>query len=260
MRCPSCDARAAFDGKHCFYCGHSKHDGELDRAPEDPIARAIWKQEKAEKDAQRTEHALKIWNQCDRLAPLAYEYFAARGIHELPPNADGEVLRWHPDLLFGEWGRYPIMVALYRHVKTNEPVAILRTWITDWEPHNAAAERMSYGPIKNAAIQLSPRDDTGKLVIGEGLETVLSAAAMNWRGEALRPAWAATVAMNIKYLPLIKGVKQLVLLADNDPKEIGMEAAERAYHRYRDAGRDAFILKTKHVKDFNDLVRGRAHG
>jgi putative DNA primase/helicase len=226
--------------------------------PDDPIERQIWKQEKAEKDARRTEYALKRWNESERLPTLAYDYFHARGIHELPPNVD-EVLRWHPDCPMGGWGQCPLMIALYRHVKTNEPVAILRNWLTDWEPHNASAERMSLGPIRNAAIQLWPLDDIGRLVIGEGLETTLSGAAMTWRGTPLRPAWAATVANNVKHLPLVKGVRQLIVLADNDAQGTGEAAAEAAYHRYRDAGRDAFILKTKHVKDFNDLARGRSH-
>jgi phage/plasmid primase-like uncharacterized protein len=62
----------------------------------------------------------KWWNEAKPIeGTLAQQYFASRGIHELPPDA-GEVLRFHSHCVFGrngdEWRFLPCLLALVRDV------------------------------------------------------------------------------------------------------------------------------------------------
>jgi putative DNA primase/helicase len=56
----------------------------------------------------------------------------------------------------------------------------------------------------------------------------------------MRPAWAAGVAGNMENFPVVEGVKQLVILADNDSGGIGQAAAEECARRWYGAGRQRF--------------------
>jgi hypothetical protein len=237
---------------HCFYCGHS--GAARVEGPVDPEKEAKARQLAKEHKAARTADALKIWDESEPIGKAVKEYLRRRAIHELPPNVDG-VLRWHAHCPWGRRDWRACMLALYRDARTDKPVAIHRTSI-----HSIPdVLRMSLGPIAKAAVKLWPAGD--RLVIGEGIETVLSAAAMTWKGTPLLPAWAGTVANNIGGLPVVRGVKSLIILGDNDESGTGRVKALQAYHRWREAGRDALILMPNQVGvDFNDIARGRRHG
>jgi len=238
----------AYARYHCFYCGRTgsvSSDG-----PVDPVKEAEARRSAAELDnerkAQKTAEALQLWDEATSLPPEAISYFRARGIMELPPGVD-DVLRWHSDCRFG-WQRRGVMLALFRDVKTDEPVAVHRTAVTE---HGVALGRMALGPIARAAIKLWPLDGD-QIAVGEGIETVL-AAALHVRRD-LQPAWALAVANNLKFLPVIRGVRRLTIFVDND--EAGREAAESCSRRWCDAGR-AVVKLTPNIPDadFNDLVR-----
>ena len=63
------------------------------------------------------------------------------------------------------------MIALMRHVQTNEPRAIQKTRLA---PHGQKIARKMYGPAKGAAIKIDADENvTMGLVIGEGLETCM---------------------------------------------------------------------------------------
>ena len=83
-----------------------------------------------------------------------------------------QVFRFHPDCPFGG-ERLPCMLALVRDIKTDNPVAIHRTALTK-DGHKI--DRMSLGPVGGGAIKISPDFEVHSgLMIGEGIETVLSA-------------------------------------------------------------------------------------
>ena len=97
---------------------------------------------------------------------------------------------------------------------------------------------------------------TASLVIGEGLETTLSAAArVEHRGTLLQPAWAAVDAGNLAKFPVLAGVEALTILVDNDKSGRGQEAAQECARRWVRAGREATLL-TPHDPgtDFNDFA------
>lgn len=231
---------------HCFYCGESGElrDDSID-AGREAEARALAGQRQIEK----TTRALALW---DEAVPIAgtpvIDYLAARGIRDLPPDVD-ETLRYHPRCPFGST-RQRVMLGLFRDVRSDAPVAVQRTAINP----DGAAERMTLGPNARAAIKLWPRE--GKtLTIGEGIETTL-AAALYWKGRPLKPAWAVTVANNILYFPILNWVRRLIILVDNDESGTGQHAANVCAQRWSRLGREVILLQPKHVKDFNDLIKG----
>jgi len=77
------------------------------------------------------------------------------------------------------------------------------------------------------------------LVIGEGVETVLSAATrIKHRGTLLTPAWAVCVADNLKNFPILPGIEALTVLVDNDPSGTGQGAAAACAAHWSAAGRE----------------------
>ncbi|WP_431268681.1 toprim domain-containing protein [Dankookia sp. P2] len=100
---------------------------------------------------------------------------------------------------------------------------------------------------------LDPLRDGVPLVVGEGIETALSAAAMIGGG-----AWSAISAGNLASLPLPPppACPMVVIAADPDPA--GERAAHDAAHRWRGEGRTVRIATPDAAgSDFNDLLRAR---
>jgi Toprim domain-containing protein len=241
---------------HCFYCGA---DGTLRAEGIDPAieleAQQAQKRRQIAAKEENKARALKLW---DDAVPVAgtpvIDYLRARAIHDLPPNVDA-VLRYHPACQFGREGQRRCLVALFRDVRTNERRAIHRTWLG---AGGKALGRMALGPIARAAIKLWPAHGE-KLVVGEGIETTLAAALHLQRsdGEILQPAWALTVARNLEKLPVIRSVRRLIILADNDESGVGQNAAALCSQRWCDAGRGVLtMLPDQRGTDFNDVVRG----
>jgi len=171
------------------------------------------------------------------------------------------VFRWHPACPFGT-GQMPCLLALYRNVITDEPQGVHRTPLTldGKRPIGTDGEkikRQTYGPTKHAAIKLWPASTvSNRLVVGEGIETTLSAALhIPHRGRALTPAWACMNAGNIGDFPVLDGVETLTILVDNDPSGAGQREAAKCAERWRSAGRQVFRLIPKTSGfDFNDII------
>ena len=134
---------------------------------------------------------------------------------------------------------------------TGAQCGIQRTALT---PDAQKIDRMMLGPA--GVVQLWWASPKG-LVIGEGLETTLAAATrLDYRGEPLRPAWAALSDGAMERFPIIDGIERLILLADNDVNGAGQQAADACIQRWRQAGRSgARLLPKDPDTDFNDVVR-----
>ena len=100
----------------------------------------------------------------------------------------------------------------------------------------------------------------GRLVVGEGIETVLAAATrIPYRGQPLTPAWSAVSDGGIKQLPLIDGVSELILLVDHDRNGAGQDAAMACERRWRQAGREVVqLMPNEPGWDFNDVIMRRS--
>jgi phage/plasmid primase-like uncharacterized protein len=199
-------------------------------------------------NATSIQGALRIWREARSIVgTLAERYLAGRGIVELPSES-GEVLRFHRRCPFGRGVDSktiyrPCMLALVRNAVTNEPQAIYRTALTS---DATKLGRMAYGPTHGGAIKLWGNDYiTTGLVIGEGVETTLSAASMAYRATLLRPAWALGDAGHIRDFPVLAGIDALTILVDNDVSGTGQRAAEACARRWVEAGLEVTRLVPK---------------
>jgi putative DNA primase/helicase len=104
--------------------------------------------------------------------------------------------------------------------------------------------------VAGAAVRLAPVAD--RLVIGEGIETSISAGLM-----LKAPAWAAISAPNLEFkLTLPASIREIIVAADHDGP--GLKAAKAALARWRGEGRVVKIARPqKPGEDFNDLWRSR---
>ena len=259
------------DGYHCFGCGargdHLTWLMERDRLtfPEavehlrQLAGRSAPVKNQIKRDPEETrKYALSIWEEARPIkGTLAEAYLNSRHIDitGLPTAA----LRFHPRCIFGKGNYPPCLLALFRDAVTDKPTGIHRIRLA---LNDQKVERLSLGPIKGAAIKLWPDEDVSYgLVIGEGVETTLAAAArVEYHGTLLRPAWAAGNKGNLAELPVLdEGINRLTVLIDNDANGEGQKAATKCIWRWRKAGREAFGLIPEQVDtDFNDLVRRRA--
>jgi Toprim domain len=110
------------------------------------------------------------------------------------------------------------MLAVMRDIHTNEITAVQRTALNET---GAKMGRMTLGRKTGAAIKLSADEEvTMGLVIGEGLETVLSAMRLSFN-----PAWAVGDASNVRLFPILSGIGSLTIIVDNDENGVGQRAA-----------------------------------
>jgi hypothetical protein len=109
-------------------------------------------------------------------------------------------------------------------------------------------QRETRGVIRGGAIRLAPHDSKHELIVGEGIESTLSAMEI-----FDLPGWSAVSAGGLKTLELPPTVRRIVIAADNDMA--GQQTALTAYQRWTAEGRSVRI-KTPPVigTDFNDLL------
>jgi hypothetical protein len=257
------------DGYHCFGCGargdhidwlkqqkglttHQAIEHLRQLAGSSP---ATINRDKRDPEETR-KFALSIWDDARPIkGTLAEAYLNTRHIDitGLPTAA----LRFHSRCIFGRGNYQPCLIALFRDPITNKPTGIHRIRLA---LDNQKVERKMLGPVGGSVIKLWPDEDvTYGLVIGEGIETTLAAAArVEHRGSLLRPAWAAGNENNLANFPVIDGINSLTVLIDHDANGIGQKAATQCIWRWRRAKREALGLIPQQVDtDFNDIVRRR---
>jgi hypothetical protein len=255
VTCPSCEREAVVKsgGWHCFYCGGGTGgyiDTEHYDDPDDEHAPEVRSRLKAIDREETLEFAIKLFNEAGKLrGSIGEVYLRARGL-DLPP--DDEAMRWHDRCPFGGQ-RQPCIVSLLRDALTDEVTGLHRTYV--YSADSGMAERKVLGRLKASAVKIWKFGDSKSLAVGEGIETVLSAVKL---GIAEPPAWAATVAGNLGTLPVIPGVKRLLILADNDASGAGERSARRLRVTWENELREAEIRMAPVVgEDFNDALRGR---
>ncbi len=190
------------------------------------------------------KEALRLWAEClQPLGTLVEVYLRGRGL-ELPADVAGHVCRFHPKLyLDGDYT--PGMVTLLRHIKTNEPWCIQRTFLT---PDGGKIGRKYTGSPTLAAIKIDADEHVHEgLVIGEGFETCLAARYLNFR-----PVWAAGSNGGIASFPYLPGVEALTVLGENDPNGANERAALECMERWETAGCEFHWPLPAVGKDFND--------
>ncbi len=205
----------------------------------------------AEAPYDAAEAARRLWRRCRAIdGSHAERYLHARGLSRCRFAA----LRFHPELRYREGSlvrRFPALVAAVTGGPDNENAGAItgvqRTWLDPRSPAKAdvAAPRKALGRVYGLAVRFGVPSDDATLVVGEGIETVLSLVAAV-------PEITAAAALSAGSLGAFApppGVARLVIARDND--EDGALAAERLARRCARAG----VAATAIVPvggDFND--------
>ena len=208
------------------------------------------------------DRAMEIWEQgVDPAGTPGQEYLRNRGL-ELPQDVE-DVVRYHSDCrMIGTSA--PALIVLMRDVVTFEPRAIQRIFLEQgltWTKTRA----MMLGPVGNAAMMLSPWDEVFagrepeegpvQLCVAEGFETALAL-----HNADVIPIWALGSAGAMARFPVIDGVAELIICADNDESHVGLLAAVECSDRWKAAGRQAHVkMPPEPGTDFADRP-GASHG
>jgi hypothetical protein len=226
---------------HCHRCGYVETRDNV-RHGRLPIAG------KSKHDTL-SEFGLELWNACRPMTGDGLAYLQARCC--VIPPAGGD-LRYHPALKHPPSGQVgPALVALVTDAVSRQPLTLHRTWIrADGTKEALDPPRMLLGGHRKAGgvVRLWPDEAvTHGLGIAEGVETALSLA------HAYQPVWACIDAGNMAALPVLGGIKSLVIAADHD--DAGIKAANECGQRWAAADRAAHIVMPDgHKTDLNDVA------
>ncbi|WP_428099703.1 DUF7146 domain-containing protein [Candidatus Rariloculus sp.] len=195
----------------------------------------------------RTDAARNLWDRCRPIENTHAEaYLRARAIHRCRFPA----LRFHPSLAYrddaGRWRRFPALVAA---VTGNDGglEGVHRIWLDPNRPAKARVERprKALGRIHGLAVRFGEPDAASALLVGEGVETVLSLVT------AL-PDTVAAAALSAGSLGAFippHGLSRLLIAQDRDDQ--GERAALRLQRRCTRLGIASTVLLPAR-NDFND--------
>ncbi|MEO0622206.1 MAG: toprim domain-containing protein [Pseudomonadota bacterium] len=175
------------------------------------------------------ETAMRLWGACLPLEDtLAADYLECRSI--TLPRADA--LRFSPSCWHGPHAcSYPALVARVDRVGEERPVGIHRTYLSLRATKIAQdPARLTLGTIRGAAVRLVQWQ--GALLVAEGIETALSAAALTAPSGA--SVWATLTASGMAGLTLPTVPGDLIIAPDNDA--VGLAAAAALGQRARALG------------------------
>ena len=190
--------------------------------------------------------ARRLWRRCRAIGGShAERYLQARGLSRCRFAA----LRFHPELRYREGStvrRFPALVAAVTG-GDGAITGLQRTWLDPRRPAKAgvADPRKALGRVYGLAVRFGVPADDAALVVGEGIETVLSLVTAV---PEIRAAAALSAGSLGAFAPP-PGTARLVIARDND--EDGALAAERLARRCARAGVAATVVVPA-GNDFND--------
>ena len=191
----------------------------------------------------------KVWAQA-RDKAIYTSYLQSRGIrlHALPPGWDRDI-RGHAYLYMktGNTGkRVHGMLGLIRN-RHGAPISIHRTYIQD----KVKKVMPPMETIVGGGIRLGDVMKSKMLVVGEGIETTLSAMARY----STIPGIATISALGMEKLSVPSHIDALLIVADNDKSFTGQRAAFSLAYRYRDLSRVTVLMPGESGHDYNDFIR-----
>jgi phage/plasmid primase-like uncharacterized protein len=259
--CPACGYVGTFsmtskEGRPVWWCA-SCQDGKATTAAVRAAMGTDWrpppapKPRKTEGADTRSAGAVAIF---DRAQPFpgspADRYLTSRGLAGVtsPALRYARAVR-HPNAE----DTFPAMLALVASTATGEPIGLHRTFIRADGTGKASLEpaKASKGPIRGGAIMLDTPMLGRPLVIGEGIESSLSAGLLLGL-----PAWSAIAAGNLANVIIPRGVSEVLIAAD--PDEVGQRAASVAATRMKARGVPVRVITPPApIGDFNDMLLAR---
>ena len=195
-----------------------------------------------------SEAARRLWRRCRAIGGTHAEaYLHARGL----THCSFPALRFHPELFYRDGAGMRRLPALVAAITGNDGVltGVQRTWLDPRTPAKAEVyhPRKALGRIHGLAVRFGniPADSVATLLVGEGIETVLSLITAV-------PSITAAAALSAGSLGAFApptGITRLVIARDNDGE--GERAAERLARRCAQVGIEAAVIVPERG-DFND--------
>jgi hypothetical protein len=148
------------------------------------------------------------------------------------------------------------MVALVTNSFDGKVQAIHRTFLRADGTRKATVfpQKAMLGPCRGGVVRLGSAVDNYLIVIGEGIESTLSAMALI----AAKTGWAALSAGGLSRLTLPPENGNVIIAADGD--DAGEIAAECCARRLAKEGREVRIMRPPRGMDFNDVLLQRPGG
>ena len=194
--------------------------------------------------------ARRLWQRCRPIGGTHAEtYLHARGLARCRFPA----LRFHPALFYREGASMRRLPALVAAVTGDDGAitGVQRTWLDPAAPTkvDVAAPRKALGRIHGRAVRFGRLADGASLLVGEGIETVLSIVTAV-------PGITAAAALSAGSLGAFappQGIARLVIACDNDCE--GARAAECLARRCARADIAAAVIAPE-GGDFNEDIVG----
>ena len=174
-------------------------------------------------DHKGLERAGILWGEARPIeGTFAERYLVGRAIPRT--LCATEALRFHPGVtsLDDQRRRPALVAAIADHTGVLQGVQVTLLSPTGTGKAAVSTPRRVIGAMRGGAVQLTPAEPD--LVIAEGVETALSAAAVFGV-----PAWAALSASSLAEFTPPAVVKRLIIAADHDAT--GLDAAEKLASR-----------------------------
>jgi hypothetical protein len=204
---------------------------------------------------RKSQAAEDLWSWTTPASGTPVEiYLRSRAITIPPPPS----LRFCQEAKHGPTlSKWPTMIARVVDGESGSSMGIHRTFLAPGGKRKAPVkpEKMMLGPCAGGAVRLAEFNPDRPLLIGEGIETSLSAMVM-----AQHPcqAWAALSIAGLDALALPDSVRSVVVLADNDGQ--GQRAAHRNASRWEKGGREVKVTSPPpEFNDFNDMLVAVSH-
>jgi putative DNA primase/helicase len=212
---------------------------------------------------------------------LASEYLHGRGITVIPPTSDDnfQPLWYHPGIWHHEVKtNLPAMLAIFQ--MPDGKAAMIQKHYIDPETkgkisieigkedngkpiyaHPKLSSRACVAATTGGAVRLFPLSSSCKMMyIAEGVETALAMyqwAAIKWPAVGSDPIWAALTANRLAGWICPSHVENVGIVADNDRKGAGLEAAAKLQRRLRMQGKSTTIFyPTSSGCDWVDVLTG----
>jgi len=221
--------------------------------------------------ADKKRHLMKnleIWKEADTESQGLEEYLQSRGL--LYDEFCGADLRLHPSLPFynenGEMQKkMPCMLA---RISTREGklAAIHRTYLHACGDGTFKTKKKITVPSREwggGAIRLFPCRKENRIIVGEGIETVLSVRAHIMRVHKITiPCWAGISANNLEKIAIPEHISNIMVAGDNDLSFTGQKSAYILANRLvvHDKRRATVTLPSRDGNDFNDQIKETTYG
>ena len=176
----------------------------------------------------------------------------------MPRNsqASPDCLKFHPAVRHTPTKQdLPALLALVTNIQTGASLAVQCTYLARDGKGKAKVERKdqrrTYGSPKGGAVRLAEPANGVPLLLGEGVETTLTAIEATGY-----PGWATLGTSGFANIELPDAVREIILLAENDESGANQKALDKVCPGLIERGIKARIARPPEgVNDFNDLVK-----